>query len=580
MCVVHRDLKPENLLLDDRKDIKIVDFGLSNTYKEGDLLQTACGSPCYAAPEMISGHRYKPCMVDIWSCGVILFALVCGCLPFESNEEDQNHTELYKKILNAEYEVPDDISREVADLIGGMLTTDPTKRLTLEGIRQHVWYRQIPEASIRYTEDRGVLDEDILEQLGSYGFPREYAKKCLESNKHNHVTTTYYLLKEKRHLAKAATVGATPTELAIAALDATGRGEDTLPPPLALPPPRSSETAAAVAAVATPSRGQRLEADSGPAVAANGGWYSARGPAPVRGERPRPASAGPTGRHIPQDVPRLNLGALGGAGQDPTATGTAATPNHRGAASPHSARASGSAATPRGASCGPCARPASARGHAPSYTAPGSRRRPPSADHRARGAGGGAPYGEPLAGPAWTPWIAEAEAEEYAARRFALGPDGEAAPLTARSRLQGNAVGPGGFAGRPPGAPAASWGLGPPLGRTRPGSTPHSARGGSGHAAEGMRMPPQDGTCQVSCHTSLTASAAINEVLHALAANRIAFRHTSGFAVRCQAGGVCFEAEILQASRGRRFMLRFSRVAGDVSQYKDICERLLGEMSL
>lgn len=81
--IVHRDLKPENLLLDDHKNIKIVDFGLSNTYKQGELLKTACGSPCYAAPEMIAGQKYVGLNVDIWSCGVILFASLCGYLPFE-----------------------------------------------------------------------------------------------------------------------------------------------------------------------------------------------------------------------------------------------------------------------------------------------------------------------------------------------------------------------------------------------------------------------------------------------------------------------------------------------------------------
>ena len=81
--IVHRDLKPENLLLDKAKrNIKIVDFGLSNTYNEGELLKTACGSPCYAAPEMIAGKKYDGLSVDIWSCGVILFALLCGYLPF------------------------------------------------------------------------------------------------------------------------------------------------------------------------------------------------------------------------------------------------------------------------------------------------------------------------------------------------------------------------------------------------------------------------------------------------------------------------------------------------------------------
>lgn len=81
---MHRDLKLENLLMDYDKTIRIVDFGLSNTYKIDERLKTACGSPCYAAPEMIeSKNPYEPIMVDVWSAGVILYAMVCGCLPFE-----------------------------------------------------------------------------------------------------------------------------------------------------------------------------------------------------------------------------------------------------------------------------------------------------------------------------------------------------------------------------------------------------------------------------------------------------------------------------------------------------------------
>lgn len=80
---VHRDLKPENLLLDEEMNLKIVDFGLSNIYSEHELLKTACGSPCYAAPEMVAGKKYKPAQVDIWSTGIILYAMVCGYLPFE-----------------------------------------------------------------------------------------------------------------------------------------------------------------------------------------------------------------------------------------------------------------------------------------------------------------------------------------------------------------------------------------------------------------------------------------------------------------------------------------------------------------
>lgn len=135
--VVHRDLKPENLLLAKGNNIKIVDFGLSNIYKDDQLLKTACGSPCYAPPEMIAGHWYVPSCCDVWSCGVIMFALVCGYLPFE----DTNTRELYSKILNADYRTPKFVSPRAKHLIGAMLTIDPESRITIAGIREHMWYQ-------------------------------------------------------------------------------------------------------------------------------------------------------------------------------------------------------------------------------------------------------------------------------------------------------------------------------------------------------------------------------------------------------------------------------------------------------
>lgn len=104
--IVHRDLKPENILLDDYKNIKIIDFGLSNLYKEGETLKTACGSPCYASPEMILGRRYFGLGSDIWSSGVVLYAMVCGYLPFE----DKDTSKLYKKIKAADYSCPSFVS--------------------------------------------------------------------------------------------------------------------------------------------------------------------------------------------------------------------------------------------------------------------------------------------------------------------------------------------------------------------------------------------------------------------------------------------------------------------------------------
>lgn len=111
--ICHRDLKPENLLLDENMNIKIVDFGLSNTYKNNETLKTACGSPCYASPEMIAGRRYAGLDTDIWSLGVILYAMTVGYLPFE----DPDTNKLYKKILSCDYLIPGYIEKSAKNMI-------------------------------------------------------------------------------------------------------------------------------------------------------------------------------------------------------------------------------------------------------------------------------------------------------------------------------------------------------------------------------------------------------------------------------------------------------------------------------
>ncbi|OMJ90746.1 hypothetical protein SteCoe_6823 [Stentor coeruleus] len=194
--VVHRDLKPENLLLDHKMNIKIVDFGLSNTFKAGELLKTACGSPCYAAPEMIAGKKYEGLKADLWSGGVILFAMVCGYLPFE----DSNTNTLYKKILAGDYQFPKFISNDAKDLMTGILNVDPDQRLSIDQIRKHNWFSLVKEEiqpGILIGYDHIIVDMEILRQLEKYGYNLDYTKKCLEANKHNDVTTAYYLLLKK-----------------------------------------------------------------------------------------------------------------------------------------------------------------------------------------------------------------------------------------------------------------------------------------------------------------------------------------------------------------------------------------------
>lgn len=106
-------------------------------YEGDETLKTACGSPCYAAPEMIAGKRYKGLKSDIWSSGVVLFAMVCGYLPFE----DPKTSNLYKKILSADYSIPKFVSAECADLLTKILNTNPDIRYSIEEIRDHPWYK-------------------------------------------------------------------------------------------------------------------------------------------------------------------------------------------------------------------------------------------------------------------------------------------------------------------------------------------------------------------------------------------------------------------------------------------------------
>jgi carbon catabolite-derepressing protein kinase len=98
--IVHRDLKPENVLLDDDLNVKIADFGLSNEIKDGDFLKTSCGSPNYAAPEVIRGGLYTGPEIDVWSCGVILYVMLCGRLPFEDEDVQTLFTKISRTSLH------------------------------------------------------------------------------------------------------------------------------------------------------------------------------------------------------------------------------------------------------------------------------------------------------------------------------------------------------------------------------------------------------------------------------------------------------------------------------------------------
>jgi serine/threonine protein kinase len=134
--IVHRDLKPENLLLTENKILKIIDFGLSHPFDGSILLKTKCGSPSYAAPEIINCKEYDGFKTDIWCCGVILYAMLCGFLPFEG----ENDTELFKSIVECDPEIPRELSKESRKLIRKIFTPNPKKRITIPEIKRTEFY--------------------------------------------------------------------------------------------------------------------------------------------------------------------------------------------------------------------------------------------------------------------------------------------------------------------------------------------------------------------------------------------------------------------------------------------------------
>lgn len=178
--VVHRDLKPENLLLDSHHHIKIADFGLSNTMKDGGFLKTSCGSPNYAAPEVISGSVYAGPEVDVWSCGVILYAILCGSLPFD----DENIRNLFRKIKGGLYHIPSYVTADAKDLIGKMLLVDPIARIRISDVRKHRWFQTSLPAYLSLSAEQRIvrtqmIDETILEKVLEYGFEQQHVVNAL-----------------------------------------------------------------------------------------------------------------------------------------------------------------------------------------------------------------------------------------------------------------------------------------------------------------------------------------------------------------------------------------------------------------
>mmetsp|Transcript_7512 Transcript_7512/g.12687 ORF Transcript_7512/g.12687 Transcript_7512/m.12687 type:complete len:305 (-) Transcript_7512:105-1019(-) len=256
--VIHRDIKLDNILLDCEKGVKICDFGVSKIIKKGQVIQEQCGTPAYLAPEIIIDKGYEGFFVDVWSLGVLLFAMLCGTVPFKaSNLED-----LHKLILKGDFSFPCELSDDAQTLVRGMIQLEPKARLTVPQILSHSWLKETNEdesdeeedenneddkdgkennnavqggqgnnkqndidlkniqGNVNYvnvdnlfyhenykiklsytdycciTEDFSTenIDEEALQVCENFGFPRQFLIKCLNRGDINHATACYYLL--------------------------------------------------------------------------------------------------------------------------------------------------------------------------------------------------------------------------------------------------------------------------------------------------------------------------------------------------------------------------------------------------
>ncbi|XP_011068031.1 PREDICTED: serine/threonine-protein kinase MARK2-like isoform X3 [Acromyrmex echinatior] len=198
--IIHRDLKAENLLLDSEMNIKIADFGFSNEFTPGNKLDTFCGSPPYAAPELFQGKKYDGPEVDVWSLGVILYTLVSGSLPFDGS----TLRELRERVLRGKYRIPFYMSTDCENLLKKFLVLNPTKRASLENIMKDKWMnlgyeddelKPYLEPEPDYRDHKRIGES--AKALASMGYTRSEIEDSLGQAKYDDVFATYLLLGRK-----------------------------------------------------------------------------------------------------------------------------------------------------------------------------------------------------------------------------------------------------------------------------------------------------------------------------------------------------------------------------------------------
>ncbi|EAY04354.1 CAMK family protein kinase [Trichomonas vaginalis G3] len=202
--IAHRDLKAENIMFDRNNNIRLIDFGLGNTFTEEAMLKTACGSPAYAPPEMLCGKPYND-SADLWSAGVVLFAMVIGRLPFQDNSIQR----LAQKIVYSQPQYSPNASLEVQDLLSKLLEKDPAKRITIPEIYEHPWFKKYPDAEVM-RGDFGLMNgwrnppntqivpnPFVYSKMQSMGIPLEGLDSLIVSNVFNRAMSAYRIIRRE-----------------------------------------------------------------------------------------------------------------------------------------------------------------------------------------------------------------------------------------------------------------------------------------------------------------------------------------------------------------------------------------------
>ena len=200
MNICHRDIKPENILFDSKQHVKLIDFDFSCYYSNKETyLNEDLGTPSYACPEMHNGIQYKPELADVWSCGILLYVMVCGYCPFSEEDEIENQ----KLIIKGEYDIPPFISDSLSDLIKHMIEPDAMKRYTFKDVMEHPWLNDGPtkgmefSKGVNYFEMKYPIDNKILNVCEAYGLDQSKIRNDLLNGRYNNDTAMYKLCVKK-----------------------------------------------------------------------------------------------------------------------------------------------------------------------------------------------------------------------------------------------------------------------------------------------------------------------------------------------------------------------------------------------